>query len=68
MTMAYGYHYTEGKKVGYDISFPSHLHGENTLHNVSYKDKGRIIKELVACGYQEREIFTERVENEITRY
>ena len=46
-TMFMGYHYNEGKKVGYNLTAPE-LKGSLGLYitNVSYKDKGRIKLEM----------------------
>ncbi len=55
-TMAWGYHYDEGKKVGYNISF-----GNIILWNVSSKDKSRIIREIKRdTGLSEDEIEIKR--------
>ena len=40
-TMMYGYSYDRGTRVGYNISF-----GGFILHEVSSKDKARIISEI----------------------
>jgi hypothetical protein len=62
-TYSMGFHYSQGKKIGYEISYPNGICGENTLFNVSAKDKGRIIKEIQACGVDSEEITIEKVEN-----
>jgi hypothetical protein len=62
MTMMWGYHYNEGVRVGYDISFENN-NGRFILHNVSSKDKGRIISEIKQAGYKRSEIDVDRVEN-----
>jgi hypothetical protein len=61
MTMSWGYHYNEGKRVGYNISF-SNNNGTFVLHNVAASDKSRIIKEVKQAGYTADEIDVERVE------
>ncbi len=60
-----GFHYSQGKKIGYEISYPNGngICGKNILFNVSAKDKGRIIKEIQACGVDSEEITIEKVEN-----
>jgi hypothetical protein len=57
-TMSFGYHYDLGIRVGYDISFNGVI-----LHNVSSKDKGRIIKEIKESGHLRKDISVERNES-----
>ena len=54
-TMSFGYTYDRGVRVGYDISVPGII-----LHQVSSKDKNRIIKELKDAGNKETDILIER--------
>lgn len=56
-TMMYGYSYDRGVKVGYNISF-----GGIILHEVSSKDKARIVREIKQAGYMRDEISIKRVE------
>jgi len=58
MTMMYGYHYNEGKRVGYNITFNGFI-----LHNVASSDKSRIVSEIKQSGYSKDEIEIDRVEN-----
>lgn len=58
MTMMWGYHYNEGKRVGYNITFNGFR-----LSNVASTDKARIIREIKQSGYNRNEIDVERVEN-----
>lgn len=64
-TMSMGYHYDEGVKVGYDITakFSDKPFGTVLLSNVSYRDKGRIIREIQSKGVGMDDITVERVEN-----
>lgn len=62
MTMSWGYHYNEGKRVGYNISF-SNSRGTFVLSNVASTDKCRIIREIKESGYKRNEISVDRVEN-----
>jgi hypothetical protein len=57
-TMSFGYHYDIGVRVGYDISFRGVI-----LHNVSSKDKSRIIKEIKESGNLRKDIEVVKVEN-----
>jgi len=63
VTYNFGFYYNEGRKVGYDISFPNEIGGKTLLSNVSYKDKDRIVKDLINMGYTEDDIEVQRVEN-----
>lgn len=58
-TMAFGFEYNRGKKVGFDISF-----GSVVLSFVSSKDKARIIKEIKEKGYKTSEITIKRREDD----
>ena len=55
--MMFGYSYDRGVKVSYNISF-----GDYVLHEVSSKDKSRIVAEIKKAGYSKDEILIERVE------
>ena len=56
-----GFHYDEGKRVGYNISVKTLI-----LHRVSSKDKSRIIKELKQGGWKKEDISV--VREELTPY
>ena len=63
MTSYMGFHYKEGKKVGYDISCPNCFGGRTVLRNVCYADKGDIVREMIANGNPAETVYYERVEN-----
>lgn len=55
-TMLFGYHYEEGKNVGYNVYVKGFV-----FTNVSYKTKGGLIRQLMNDGYVRSDIKTERV-------
>lgn len=61
--MNMGFYYTEGVAVGYCISCPNAIGGKTSLRNVSYRDKGRIVNEMVAMGHSIEDIEVDRREN-----
>lgn len=63
MTMSMGFYYNEGVNVGYCISCPNVIGGMTSLRNVSYRDKGRIVQEMMSLGHSKEDIEVERMEN-----
>lgn len=59
-TMSFGYHYDEGKTVGYNISVKDWI----TLWNVAYKDKARIIAQLEANGHEIEDVTRVKVDRD----
>lgn len=62
-TMMMGFHYDQGKRIGYTISFPNNLGGKTQLTNVSSKDRARVIREILDLGIGKNEIEILRLEN-----
>ena len=63
-TMSFGYHFDQGVRVGFDISVKNVSDfGGLYLSNVSSKDKGRIVREIIhRTGVKKQEIIIQRVE------
>jgi len=64
-TMSFGYEYNQGIRVGYDISVDNVTSfGGLHLSNVSSKDKGRIIREILErTGKKREDVCVTRVED-----
>lgn len=57
MNYNHGFHWDYGKKTGYDI----YVDGLGFFECVSYKDKGRLIREFKELGYTDNEINVNKV-------